>query len=118
MHLLSLFKKYEDVRPISSGDALFLEGEVGDMMYVVLEGEVEILLRGRVVDSVGPGDIVGEMALIDSSARSASAVAKTDCRVAAVNERRFLLMVDQTPSFAIHVMRVLANRLRRMDASV
>ena len=56
------------------------------------------------------------MALIDASARSATAIAKSDCRLVPVNERQFLLMVEQTPYFARHVMKVLADRLRGMDA--
>jgi CRP-like cAMP-binding protein len=56
------------------------------------------------------------MALIDTKARSASVVAKTDCRLVPINEKRFLVLVHETPVFALLVMRVLADRLRRMTA--
>jgi CRP/FNR family transcriptional regulator, cyclic AMP receptor protein len=69
-----------------------------------------------VLDVAGPGDIVGEMALIDAKSRSATAQAKSDCRLAPVDERRFLFLVHEHPLFALHVMRVLADRLRRMNA--
>jgi len=58
----------------------------------------------------------GEMALIDSSARSATAVARTDCELIPVDDKRFMFLVQQTPFFAIHVMRVLADRLRKTNA--
>ena len=73
---------------------------------------VEIRVGGDLVDTHGPGEIFGEMALIDSQARSASFTAKTDCRLVPVDERRFLFMVQQTPFFALNVMQVLADRLR------
>lgn len=57
------------------------------------------------------------MALIDTKARSATVVARSDCRLVPINEKRFLVLVHQTPIFALLVMRVLADRLRRMNAS-
>jgi len=83
---------------------------------VVLDGEVEIRAGDTLLDVAGLGTIVGEMALIDTSARSANAIAKCDCRLAPVDQRQFVYMVQQTPYFALHVMKVLAYRLRRMDA--
>jgi CRP-like cAMP-binding protein len=85
-------------------------------MYVVLDGEVELRVQGEVLEVAGPGDIVGEMALIDAKPRSATVRAISDCRLAPVDERRFLFMVHETPFFALHVMRVLADRLHRMNA--
>lgn len=114
MDLLALFAKTEDTKRFTAGSWLFHEGTPGDVMYVLLEGEVDVSVRGETVTLAGPGDILGEMALIDSKARSASANAKTDCRVAVVDESRFLSMVQQTPEFSLHVMRVLAHRLRNM----
>jgi CRP-like cAMP-binding protein len=84
-------------------------------MYVILEGEVELRIGGRVVETLGPGEPFGEMALIDHAPRIATATAKSDCRLVAVPEKRFLFLVQQTPYFALHVMRVMAERLRKMD---
>ena len=55
------------------------------------------------------------MALIEKERRTATAVAKTDAKIVSVDERRFLFLIQQTPNFALHVMRVLSDRLRRMD---
>ena len=117
MDLRNLFRRAEKTEERSAGELIFEEGTPGDVMYVVLEGRVEIMVRGKSIAKVGRGEIVGEMALVDSKARGASAVAITDCTLAVVGEQQFLLLVQQTPAFALHVMRVLAARLRRMDAS-
>ena len=87
-------------------------------MYVVQKGEVELKVGGEVVETVGIDEFFGEMALIDSGARSATAVAKTDCSLLPINEKRFLYMVEETPFFAITVMRVLSQRLRRRNALI
>jgi CRP-like cAMP-binding protein len=55
------------------------------------------------------------MALLDKTPRSATAVAKTDCKLVAVDERRFKFLVQQTPHFSLQLMRIIADRLRRMD---
>ena len=85
-------------------------------MYVVKEGSADILVSGKVVATVGPGEVFGEMSLIDDRApHSAAVVARTDCHHVPVDEKRFLFLVQQTPYFAIQVMRVIAERLRRMN---
>jgi CRP-like cAMP-binding protein len=113
-----LFDKASDTQEFRQGMKIFEEGDHGDEMFVILAGEVELSAGGHVLDTLGPGDIMGEMALINSKSRSATAVAKTDGRVVAVNRKRFLFMVEQTPFFALHVMKVLADRLRRMNERV
>jgi CRP-like cAMP-binding protein len=87
-------------------------------MYVVRSGEVDIELDGKVLETLARGGIFGEMALIDGSPRVATARAKTNCDVAAISEKSFLFLVDEVPYFALHVMRTLADRLRRMDRRV
>jgi CRP/FNR family cyclic AMP-dependent transcriptional regulator len=116
MNLQSLFANTKNMQEFQAGATIFAERTPGDVMYVVLEGEVEVRVGSAVVAVAGPGEIVGEMALIDAHARSATAVARSACRLALVNEQRFLYMVQETPFFALHVMRVLAARLRRRDA--
>lgn len=115
MNLVSLFNNEQDITTYPQGAVIFNEGEHGDALYVVVEGEVAISVRGRVIDTLGAGELFGEMALIDAEPRSATARAASTCRVARVDERRFTFLVQQTPFFALHVMRVLARRLRNMD---
>jgi CRP-like cAMP-binding protein len=92
---------------------IFDVGDPGDVMYGVKEGEVEIFVGDRVLETIGPGSLFGEMSLIEGSIRSASARAKTDCQIVPINERRFTFLVQQTPFFALQVMRIMAERLRR-----
>ena len=86
-------------------------------MYAVLEGEIEIRKQGVLLDTVTAGSVFGEMALIDQSPRSATAMARTDCRVVAVGQRRFTFLVQQTPYFALQIMHILADRLRKNASS-
>ena len=116
MNLGGLFVDASNVQEFQASSTIFVEGAPGDVMYVVLEGEVELRVRSEVLEVARPGDIVGEMALIDAKPRSATARAKSDCCLAPVDERRFLFLVHEHPFFALHVMRVLTDRLRRMDA--
>src|SRR5262249_62175441 len=96
----------------AAGDVIFAEGDKGDAMYVVRNGEVTIEHGGRVIETLGAGRIFGERALIDGAVRSATVRAKTDCEGAPINEKTFLFLVHETPFFAIAGMRALAVRLR------
>jgi CRP-like cAMP-binding protein len=116
MNPAELFRQETDALQLAPGDSLFREGEKGEKMYVLLEGEMEILLGDFVLETVGKGALIGEMALIDDNPRTASVVAKTPCRLAEIDRRRFHFLVQQTPHFATHVMRTLADRLRHMNA--
>lgn len=98
------------------GQYVFKEGDRGDTMYIVIEGEVKILVGSTTVEIAGPGSIFGELALIDEQPRSATVIAKTHCRLAAVDQGEFCYMVSEGPFFALQVMKVIADRLRKMDA--
>jgi CRP/FNR family cyclic AMP-dependent transcriptional regulator len=113
MPSFEIFSREPDVRSFSSGTHIFREGDPGDCMFVIVEGAVEIHSHGTVVDRLRAGEIFGEMALIDSRPRSAAAIAATDCKLAAISEKRFLRLIEQTPKFALQIMRVMTERLRR-----
>ena len=114
---VDLFRNEADrAEAVPAGHVLFAEGTQGEMMYVVLEGEVELRVRGQVVDRVGPGGVLGEMSLIDPEPRAASAVTVTPCKLVHIDKHRFMFLVQQTPHFALQIMRVIADRLRRMNA--
>jgi len=112
MNPVTLVSNNDDHRSYRAGEKIFNAGEQGNYMYIVIDGEVLIERDGQIVRTIAPGDIFGEMSLIDASPRSADAVAKTDCIIAPVDERHFLFLVHETPMFALHVMGVMANRLR------
>ena len=116
MNPAELFRQESDTVQLGPGDFLFREGEKGEKMYVLLEGEVDIFLGDFVFETAGPGALLGEMALIDDSPRTANAVAKSPARLPQIDRLRFHFLVQQTPHFATHVMKILANRLRHMNA--
>lgn len=120
MKLASFFKNSEEIRTVPAGEVLFREGDPGETMVVLLEGSVDLSVAGTTVARVEEGDIFGEMALLDadSKTRSATATTATECRLLDVNERRFLFMVTETPFFALHLMRLMASRLKRMNAAL
>uniref|UniRef100_UPI0031B5C112 Crp/Fnr family transcriptional regulator n=1 Tax=Dechloromonas hortensis TaxID=337779 RepID=UPI0031B5C112 len=97
---------------IQAGQALFREGDEGNQMYVLETGTAEVIVQNHVVEMLEHGSIVGEMGLVSPGPHSASVIAKTDCEFVAVDEKRFQFLVQQTPYFAIQVMRLMAERLR------
>ncbi len=105
-------------RNFVKGKTIFKEGDPGDEFFVVLRGQVEIASGDRHFETLGPDGIFGEMALIDDSPRSATAVALTDVTVAPIKENQFLFLVKNAPFFALSVMRVLAHRLRRQNKAL
>jgi CRP-like cAMP-binding protein len=110
--VFNLLKNERDVRAHAAQQTIFERGQPGTHMFVVLDGQVDVTFEGRTLNSHGPGEVFGEMALIDAQPRSATAVARTDCRLAAIDERRFVQLVQGHPFFALDVMRILAERLR------
>lgn len=118
MNLIRLFENSPNILDLDVGSAVFSRGDEAAEMYVVLEGKVEVRIGDRSLETIDAGGVLGEMALIDASPRSADAVAQTKCRLAVVDEKRFVSMVQQTPFFALEVMRVLVARLRQMNRRI
>ena len=118
MDLLEIFENSDDLIKFSAGTAIFDEGSVGDFMYVVVEGRVRLSLRHEFIAEASPGAIVGEMALLDSDDRSATATAVTDCVLAPIDLHSFKMLIQHTPDFALHVMNVLADRLRLANEKI
>jgi CRP/FNR family transcriptional regulator, cyclic AMP receptor protein len=107
-----LFRNAKETRKVDAGAVIFDEGDEGTEMFGIVDGEVELRAKGGVLGRLGPDDVFGEMALIDNSPRSLTAVALTDTTLATIDRHRFLFLVQETPTFAIDVMSVMAERLR------
>ena len=116
MKLPNVFEKDAVPLNLTAGQVIFEYGQARDFMYVVKKGEVDIVVRDAVVETVGEDGFFGEMALIDHAPRSATAIAKTDCTLIKIDERQFLFLVQETPFFAIIMMRTMAGRIRRRNA--
>lgn len=111
-----LFRRDEEAIAFATGTTIFKEGDAGDVMYVVVEGEVNLIVHGTLVETLKPGGMFGEMALLaKKEPRSASAVAATDCKLSPIDAKRFMFLIQQTPYFALQLMQVVADRLREMD---
>lgn len=115
---IDMFATADNVRSLEAGERIFQAYDMGAEMYVVLEGQVEITVDSTVLELLGPGAPFGEMALIDQAPRTATATAKTPCKLAVISEKRFLFMVQTMPHFALDIMKVMADRLRRMNERV
>ncbi len=112
MKVLGLFRNAQRTMNVPAGETIFREGDVGEEMYGIIEGEVELRTTNRVVATLGADDIFGEMAIVDSSPRMATAVAVTDTALAVIDRHRFLFLVHETPMFALSVMSSMAERFR------
>lgn len=98
-----------------AGDPVFLKNEVGGTMYLVRSGLIDILMKGRVLETVGRNGIFGEMSLIEQAPRSAAALAVSNAEVAALDRPAFLALVREAPDFSLYVLQIMAQRLRRLD---
>ena len=113
----SLFANIVERERYPTGALIFSAGDPADCMYVVQEGEVEVLNGDRVIDTVGPGGILGEMAIVNRQPRSLTARAKYDCELKVLDEQAFMAQVQSNPQFALQVIRTLADRLRRQTSA-
>jgi CRP-like cAMP-binding protein len=95
---------------------IFKEGKAGTSMYVVLEGKVAIISGRRIIDKLEPGSAFGEMALVDQTARVATAVARTECALLAINRDAMIRLVKSDPAFGMAMMRSVAERLRYLNS--
>ena len=97
------------------GQVIFAAGQTGDQMFIVRSGNVALKVGETLLETVGPGGVFGELALIDPAPRSATAVAVSDCSLAPVNEFQFHSLVQKVPNLALEVMKVMARRIRKTN---
>jgi len=114
--LVAMFGDEPRAVRLEAGQVLFKNGDLGGRMYIVQCGTLRIRSGSVIYEDVGPGGMVGEMGIVETNMpRSAMVYALTPAELVEVDQERFLVLVDETPSFALTVMRVLSRRLRRMD---
>lgn len=97
---------------LAKGTELAREGRAPMQMFLIVEGSAVVRRGERKVATLGPGDTVGELSLLDGGKQSATVVAETDCDVLAVAINEFRSMLDDSPAFTRQVLRSLAARLR------
>ena len=115
MNFLKKFRNWEQVDEVGAGQVIFTEVDPADVLFVILAGEVQLTLRGEVLATEGEGGVIGEMAMIDAVNNSTTATAVGDVRLARVDREQLRKVIAKNGDFSMHVMGVLANRLRSVD---
>jgi len=103
-------------RSFDEGSTVTREGEAGVGFFVILDGTATVSIGGDVKTTLGPGDSLGEMALIDEGPRTATVVADAPLRCLALSPWEFRAFVEDHPSIAWHLLQTLARRLRSTEA--
>ncbi|HET6468759.1 MAG TPA: cyclic nucleotide-binding domain-containing protein, partial [Geminicoccaceae bacterium] len=98
-----------------AGEPVIGEGETGDKLYLIHEGEVRVTAAGRELARLGPSEHFGEMAMLDYRPRSATVTALTDCTLLTLRRDRFRSLVAERPDVLLHICRVFGERLRAMN---
>ncbi len=107
--------KAADEIDMKEGSLIVDQGQTGREAFVILSGDVNIKRNGRKIASLGAGDVVGELSLLDHGPRTATAVCATDCTLLVIDQRRFIGVLEDVPSIAHKLMGALASRIREMD---
>jgi CRP/FNR family cyclic AMP-dependent transcriptional regulator len=113
-------RRMVDVR---AGKVIFSEGDPGTETFILISGAVEISKRtslstSKTLITLKPGDIFGEMAIIEQMPRSATAIAVKDSRLLSLDESLFFQMIEKNPDFAVKVVKILCERIRRTNATI
>jgi CRP/FNR family cyclic AMP-dependent transcriptional regulator len=110
---------YKNGHPLSlkTGDIIFEQGQFGDVMYGIIEGEVGLFLGNLLVETIEKGDLFGEGALVQPEhLRATTAKALTDAKLVTLDRERFLFAVQETPLFALQALKSFSDRLRKRRA--
>jgi CRP-like cAMP-binding protein len=121
----SFFESAGKEETVASGTVFFAENEKAsrillkrDKMYLLVEGQVALSAKGKPLGVVKVGEIFGEMAAISDSPRSATALARSECRVISLDDKQFTAALQKKPEFALMMLGVLIQRLRGMIAKL
>jgi CRP/FNR family cyclic AMP-dependent transcriptional regulator len=101
-----------------AGHRLLTEGENGDTGYVLLSGEVVVTRKGRKIATLGPGEILGELALLGQEPRTASVDCTADCTFLHLEGKSFLRLLEQSPNLTHKLLQTLAGRVRELDRTI
>jgi len=107
-----------EAKAVAAGTIIFRVDDPPDCMYSLVEGEVDILIKDVLVDTIHAGGLFGEMAVIENDRRAATAVARTNVKLVALDQKQFQDLVQRSPAFAMRMMRVLSDRVRRLNAKL
>ena len=117
-HDLAEIGRFVDEIDVPEGRELMAEGDVGHEAFVVVEGTATVTRAGETIAHVGPGAVVGEMALIDRVPRNASVTATSPMKLLVIGKREFSGLLDESRSFRESIMAALADRVRQRDLTL
>ena len=115
MQFLELFENWANKEEFDARAVIFHENEPADILYVILDGEVELTFHDTSLGVEKRGGIIGAMAVITRGTRNATATTLTQVRAARMTRKEFRTLIDRDSGFAYHAMATLANRLRAVD---
>ena len=115
--------RYAKHSTLKRGATLFSKGDPGISLYAVISGSVKISIsspdgRNAILNIIGPGEIFGEIALLDGGVRSTDATANTNCELFTIDKREFIPFVRSQPTLAMKFIELLCTRLRRTSDQV
>ncbi len=111
---IDYFKGVDTAFTVTAGETIFQVGDPDNVVYGVVEGEVDLRFNGLHLETVTQGGVFGEKSLIDDYPHTTTAIAKTDCTLVKLDEAKFLFLVHETPTFALFVMRTMTRRTREL----
>jgi CRP-like cAMP-binding protein len=112
---VKIFRKEPENIKVPAGTFIYKEGEEGNSMYGIISGQIDFIINGKTLDTLETGDTFGEGALVvPDHKRIATAVAKTDCELVTLDQERFMFAVQETPLFALEVMRSFYIRVNKL----
>jgi CRP-like cAMP-binding protein len=100
---------------MTDGTMIVDQGQMGREAFVILDGSVEVRRGGRKITSLGTGDVVGELSLLDHGPRTASVVCVGDCSLFVLDQRHFRRVLEAQPSIALKLLGTLAGHIRALD---
>ena len=103
-----------DLIDVPAGTQLITEGRRGLEFMVIVEGAGEVRRKGRKIDTLGPGDFIGEMALISRGPRNATVTTTSDASLLVVTERQFWTLIEQAPEIQTSLLKALGERLQAL----
>ncbi len=112
---LELIGQLADEVDVPGGYTLMREGTFGEEFFLIVDGRVRIERGGRTIKTIGPGDFLGEIALIDKGRRTATAVTEGPAKLFVLTHQGFNSLLDQSPTIRLEVMSALASRVRQLE---
>ena len=111
-----LFRNASKTSVLPTGTTIFHEGDPGQSMFAIKRGRVAVMVGGNTVDVLSDEELFGEMALLEDATRTATVVTLQETEIVEIDKAQFYILVRQNPHFALQLMQLLSERLRRTDA--